>query len=102
MKKVPGWRKIEIVCVIIVVAFMSFLIGIYYQSRTEGGSIRSLCSGWYQMKDGKRIELELPCSVTADAEEKVIFGGRLGEYKYYDMDQVIAAVLEKCENVFGL
>lgn len=36
MKKVPGWRKIEIVCVIIVVAFMSFLIGIYYQSRTEG------------------------------------------------------------------
>ena len=27
----------------------------------------------------------------------VIFGGRLGEYKYYDMDQVIAAVLDKCE-----
>ena len=65
-------EKIEIVCVIIVVAFMSFLIGIYYQSRTERGSIRSLCSGWYQMKDGKRIELELPCSVTADAEGKVI------------------------------
>lgn len=39
MKKVPGWKKIEIVCVIIVVAFMSFLIGIYYQSRTERGSI---------------------------------------------------------------
>ena len=72
MKKVPGWKKIEIVCVIIVVAFMSFLIGIYYQSRTERGNIRSLCSGWYQMKDGKRIELELPCSVTADAEGKVI------------------------------
>ena len=72
MKKVLGWKKIEIVCVIIVVAFMSFLIGIYYQSRTERGSIRSLCSGWYQMKDGKRIELELPCSVTADAEGKVI------------------------------
>ena len=27
MKKVPGWKKIEIVCVIIVVAFMSFLNG---------------------------------------------------------------------------
>lgn len=27
----------------------------------------------------------------------VIFGGRLGEYKYYDMDQVIAAVLDRCE-----
>ena len=27
----------------------------------------------------------------AEREEKVIFGGRLGEYKYYDMDAVIAA-----------
>lgn len=66
MKNVQGWRKIEIVSVVIVVAFMSLLIGIYYQSKTERGNIRSLCSGWYQMKDGKRIELELPCSVTAD------------------------------------
>ena len=33
----------------------------------------------------------------ADKEENVIFGGRLGEYKYYDMDAVIASVLEKCE-----
>lgn len=33
----------------------------------------------------------------ADKEENVIFGGRLGEYKYYDMDDVIASVLEKCE-----
>ena len=30
-----------------------------------------------------------------DAEQKVIFGGRLGEYKYYDMDQVITAALKK-------
>ena len=29
----------------------------------------------------------------ANREEKIIFGGRLGEYKYYDMDQVIAAAL---------
>ena len=72
MKNVQGWRKIEIVSVVIVVAFMSLLIGIYYQSKTERGNIRSLCSGWYQMKDGKRIELELPCSVTADTEGKVI------------------------------
>lgn len=32
----------------------------------------------------------------ADREKKVVFGGRLGEYKYYDMDQVIAAALEMC------
>ncbi len=30
---------------------------------------------------------------------KVIFGGRLGEYKYYDMDQVIAAELERAEEL---
>ena len=33
----------------------------------------------------------------AKKEENVIFGGRLGEYKYYDMDSVIAAALEMCE-----
>ena len=37
----------------------------------------------------------------ADAEDKVIFGGRLGEYKYYDMDATIASVLDKCESIFG-
>ena len=30
----------------------------------------------------------------ARAEDNVIFGGRLGQYKYYDMDKVIAAALE--------
>ena len=33
-----------------------------------------------------------------EKEEKVIFGGRLGNYKYYDMDKVIEAALELCEN----
>ena len=30
----------------------------------------------------------------ADAEPKVYFGGRLGEYRYYDMDAVLARALE--------
>ena len=33
----------------------------------------------------------------AETENKVIFGGRLGEYKYYDMDAVIASALDMCE-----
>jgi UDP-galactopyranose mutase len=33
----------------------------------------------------------------AKGEQNVLFGGRLGEYKYYDMDQVIAAALEMCD-----
>ena len=35
----------------------------------------------------------------ADAEENVIFGGRLAEYKYYDMDKVIDSALKKCREV---
>ena len=35
----------------------------------------------------------------ASKEEKVIFGGRLGEYKYYDMDQVIASALLLCDKI---
>ena len=32
-----------------------------------------------------------------EGEKQVIFGGRLGEYKYYDMDAVIAAALDMCD-----
>ena len=30
-------------------------------------------------------------------QDNIIFGGRLGEYKYYDMDEVVQKVLEVCE-----
>ena len=33
----------------------------------------------------------------AGQETNVIFGGRLGSYKYYDMDKVIEAALQMCE-----
>ena len=34
----------------------------------------------------------------AEKERHVVFGGRLGEYRYYDMDKVIAAALELCDS----
>ena len=37
----------------------------------------------------------------ADQEKNVIFGGRLGEYKYYDMDVVIKVALEKVQEVIS-
>lgn len=37
----------------------------------------------------------------ASQEEKVIFGGRLGEYKYYDMVQVIMFALHDVEKQIG-
>ena len=52
---------------------------------------------YYPVNDEKNSLLYSEYKNLADAESKVIFGGRLGEYKYYDMDQVIAAVLDKCE-----
>lgn len=54
---------------------------------------------YYPVNDEKNGRLYQEYKKLADAETKVIFGGRLGEYKYYDMDQVIAAVLDKCEEV---
>lgn len=51
---------------------------------------------YYPVNDLKNGLLYSEYKKLADAENKLIFGGRLGEYKYYDMDQVIAAVLERC------
>ena len=47
------------------------------------------------MNDEKNGALYQKYRALADGEPKVIFGGRLGEYKYYDMDQVIAAALDR-------
>ncbi|MBQ9061200.1 MAG: UDP-galactopyranose mutase [Eubacterium sp.] len=56
---------------------------------------------YYPVNDEKNGALYSAYKALADKEEKVIFGGRLGEYKYYDMDAVIASALEKCEKIFG-
>lgn len=52
---------------------------------------------YYPVNDEKNGNLYQQYKALAEKEEKVIFGGRLGEYKYYDMDAVIAAALEMCE-----
>ena len=56
---------------------------------------------YYPVNDEKNSNLYREYKKLADAEKKVIFGGRLGEYKYYDMDQVITAALERCEDELG-
>lgn len=50
---------------------------------------------YYPVNDEKNGRLYSEYKKLADTESKVIFGGRLGEYKYYDMDQVIKAALER-------
>lgn len=49
---------------------------------------------YYPVNDEKNGARYLAYKTLAEQESQVIFGGRLGEYKYYDMDQVIAAALE--------
>ncbi len=53
---------------------------------------------YYPMNDDKNNTLFNKYKELADKEHNVIFGGRLGEYKYYDMHQVVARALEVVRN----
>ena len=52
---------------------------------------------YYPVNDEKNGNLYNQYKELASKESDIIFGGRLGEYKYYDMDAVIASVLDMCE-----
>ena len=54
---------------------------------------------YYPVNDEKNSKLYEEYKKLADAESNVIFGGRLGEYKYYDMDKVIASALDMSKKV---
>lgn len=54
---------------------------------------------YYPVNDEKNGNLYQEYKKLADTEEKVVFGGRLGEYKYYDMDQIIDVALNKYEEI---
>ena len=49
---------------------------------------------YYPVNDAKNSTLYQQYKAMAEQETHVVFGGRLGEYKYYDMDAVIASALE--------
>ncbi|MFR4520192.1 MAG: UDP-galactopyranose mutase [Fusobacterium sp.] len=53
---------------------------------------------YYPVNDEKNNKLYEKYKEVAEKEENVIFGGRLGEYKYYDMDKVIEKVLKDLKN----
>lgn len=55
---------------------------------------------YYPVNDAKNENLYKQYRNLANAECRVIFGGRLGGYKYYDMDQVIAEALRVCRSEF--
>ncbi len=54
---------------------------------------------YYPLNDSKNNALYLKYKNKALKQNKVIFGGRLGEYKYYDMDKVISQALELIKRI---
>jgi UDP-galactopyranose mutase len=56
---------------------------------------------YYPVNDEKNSKLSEEYKALATKEDKVIFGGRLGEYKYYDMDAVILSALSKADSIVG-
>ena len=56
---------------------------------------------YYPVNDDVNNALYAKYKALADQEKNVIFGGRLGEYKYYDMDVVIKVALEKVQEVIS-
>ena len=56
---------------------------------------------YYPVNDEKNGALYAKYKELADKESNVVFGGRLGEYKYYDMDVVIASALACAERELG-
>lgn len=68
-----------------------------YSSEWKGGD-----EPYYPVNDEKNGTLYAKYKALAEKEEHIIFGGRLGEYKYYDMDAVIASALDKARQEFGV
>lgn len=56
---------------------------------------------YYPVNNEKNQELYSKYAALAEKNDKVIFGGRLGEYKYYDMDKVIESALNAVAVLFG-
>ncbi|MBU7591191.1 UDP-galactopyranose mutase [Metabacillus halosaccharovorans] len=54
---------------------------------------------YYPINDKKNSALYEKYKALAKTENSVIFGGRLGEYRYYDMDKVVEAALKKVREV---
>ena len=74
MKKGKKWKKIEAFCILLIVTLLLIFVRILYQPGTESErrELYTFSNGWYQLKDGKKTELKLPCFVTADKDGQII------------------------------
>ena len=56
---------------------------------------------YYPVNDEKNQALYERYRLLSEGEDKVLFGGRLGQYRYYDMDKVVAVALALTKEIFG-
>ena len=68
-------------------------------SREYSAEWRPGLEPYYPVNDEKNSALYAAYKKLADAQGNVIFGGRLGQYRYYDMDKVIRAALDDLKNI---
>ena len=70
-------------------------------SREYSAEWRPGMEPYYPVNDERNQELYLKYKSLADQEPNTIFGGRLAQYKYYDMDKVVEAALLIAESEFS-
>ena len=63
-------KKVEMICIVAVLLLSFFLTERLYQAET--GTFCSLNSGWYEIIDGKKIHIELPCYVMTGTDGKIV------------------------------
>jgi UDP-galactopyranose mutase len=56
---------------------------------------------YYPVNDDRNMKVYKQYRELADAEQGVLFGGRLAEYRYYDMHQIVAAALTSVRALFS-
>ena len=70
-------------------------------SREYSAEWRPGMEPYYPVNDEKNSALYEQYKALADREQKTVFGGRLGEYRYYDMDAVLLSALKLAEKELG-
>ena len=70
-------------------------------SREYSAEWRPGMEPYYPVNDEKNSALYEQYKALADRERKTVFGGRLGEYRYYDMDAVLLSALKQVEKELG-
>lgn len=82
-------------------SLVKMLMAMIYQKRSSAENIlpngNLVMNHIIQSTTKKNSSLYAKYKELASTEPNIIFGGRLGEYKYYDMDQTVATVLDRCE-----